>query len=304
MRQDRAAPPLWTLDRPSPALTCRLLRSVSKAQPARFRAAEVLPCPPHPTSCKSLSQQAQKIRRAISGCGKEKSQQLPPNWHSKQLQASKSRNELNKPFSPLRVECRLQISTQVTPSLQLFIRSKCQMEPASVKQKTKNWAKGKGPTSSIVLGADTNPEGVPGTVHRGRAQRAGHRGPGTSADPLAQVQLPPPAESFGEQLLDASPTFHSPGHKAGCLGRDSGCTCWIRRRPRVQESSPGLAARRGVGPASSWGGAAGPPGGRNEVESGGSERRSRDVGQILISSFTRGDSLPVISSWGTLLPYL
>lgn len=45
---------------------------------------------------------------------------------------------------------------------------------------------------------------------------AGHRAPGTSAYPLAQVQLPQPAESFGEQLLDASPTFHSPGHKAGC----------------------------------------------------------------------------------------
>lgn len=52
---------------------------------------------------------------------------------------------------------------------------------------------------------------MPGTVHRGRAQ-----GPGTSAEPLTQVQLPQPAESCGEQLLDASPTFHSPGHRAGC----------------------------------------------------------------------------------------
>lgn len=90
---------------PSPALTCRPLRSSSEAQPARFRAAEVLPRPPHPTSCKSLlstgKRQAQEIQRAISGCGKEKPQQLPPNWHSKQLQASKCRNELNKPFFPL-----------------------------------------------------------------------------------------------------------------------------------------------------------------------------------------------------------
>lgn len=49
-----------------------------------------------------------------------------------------------------------------------------------------------------------------------QATGARRRGPGTSADPLTQVQLPQPAESFGEQLLDASPTFHSPGHKAGC----------------------------------------------------------------------------------------
>lgn len=39
--------------------------------------------------------------RAISGCGKEKPQQLPPSWHSQQPRASKCRNELNKPFFPL-----------------------------------------------------------------------------------------------------------------------------------------------------------------------------------------------------------
>ena len=61
----------------------------AEPRPAQFRAAVVLPHPPHPTSCKSLSQQAQKIRQAILGSGKETPRQLLPNWHSKQLEASK-----------------------------------------------------------------------------------------------------------------------------------------------------------------------------------------------------------------------
>lgn len=85
----------------SPTPTRRLQQNLSKAQPAKFRAAVVWPRLPHPTSCKSLSQQAQKIRGAVLGWGKEKPQQLPPNWHSQQLEASKCRNELNNLFFPL-----------------------------------------------------------------------------------------------------------------------------------------------------------------------------------------------------------
>lgn len=88
------------------------------------------------------------------------------------------------------------------------------MESASVKPKTENWTKGKGSTGSVVPGLRHEPRGSAWNSPQG--QGTGHRAPGTSAYPLAQVQLPQPAESFGEQLLDASPTFHSPGHKAGC----------------------------------------------------------------------------------------
>lgn len=103
--------PLWN----PPTPTLRLPQSRSGARPRQFGAAVVLPRPPHPASCKGLSQQAQKIRRTILGSGEEKPQQLPPNWHSKQLEASEHRNELNQLFSPSRVEYRLQVSTQVTP---------------------------------------------------------------------------------------------------------------------------------------------------------------------------------------------
>lgn len=97
---------------PTPAGSCR--KSAKLSQPM-FRAAVVLPRWPHPASCKSLSQQEQKIRWAILGWGEEKPQQLLSNWHSIQLEASKRRNELNKLFFPFRVEYRLQVSTQVTP---------------------------------------------------------------------------------------------------------------------------------------------------------------------------------------------
>lgn len=110
-KQGRAGPALWGLAHPRPQAPAELKRSSASG----FRAPAVWPRPPHPTSRKSLSQQAEKIRRAILGSGKEKPQQLPPNWHSKQLEAPKGRNELNKLFSPFRVEYRLQVSTQVTP---------------------------------------------------------------------------------------------------------------------------------------------------------------------------------------------
>ena len=85
-------------------------QKVSKTQPAG-----VLPSPPHPSSCKSLSQPAQKNQTGHLGIEKGKTLQLPPNWHSKQLEASKPENELNKTFFPFRVEYSLQVSTQVTP---------------------------------------------------------------------------------------------------------------------------------------------------------------------------------------------
>lgn len=50
----------WNLTHPHP-------QAPAEPRPAQFRAAVVLPRPPHPTSCKSLSQQAQKIRQAIFG---------------------------------------------------------------------------------------------------------------------------------------------------------------------------------------------------------------------------------------------
>lgn len=62
----------WVLCGTSPAPTHRLSRKVSKTRPAHFRAAAVLPRPPHPTSCKSLSQQAPKIRRPSWDKGRKK----------------------------------------------------------------------------------------------------------------------------------------------------------------------------------------------------------------------------------------
>lgn len=106
--------------------------------------------------------------------------------------------------------------------------------------------------------------------------------------------------------MDASPTFHSPGHKAGCwagiqavpvgLGTDlESRKVRLGQQPGVEWAQPAAGAGlQGQGEV----------GTRWEVESGSSERRSGDVGQILISSFTRGAFLPVVSSWGTLLPYL
>lgn len=55
-KQGRAGPALWDLAHPHPQAPAELKRSSASG----FRAPAVWPHPPHPTSCKSLSQQARK----------------------------------------------------------------------------------------------------------------------------------------------------------------------------------------------------------------------------------------------------
>lgn len=131
---------VWLAVEPRPPHPGSCRASAKLSQPTSEPCGPATPAPPG--SCKSLSQQAQKIRRAILGSGEEKPHQLPPNWHSQQLEASKCRNELNKLF-PLQGGVQLQVSTQVSTWLRLFIRSKYQMGPARMKQKTETRAKGK-----------------------------------------------------------------------------------------------------------------------------------------------------------------
>lgn len=133
------------------------------------------------------------------------------------------------------------------------------MESASVKQKTKNWAKGKGLTSSVVPRLRHEPGGSAWNSPQG--QGTGDRAPPLTLSPKSSREL-------RRAAVGCFSYIPQPRAQGWVLGRDSGCTCWIRHRPRVQESSPGPAARRGVGPASSWGGAAGARGGRNEVGGG------------------------------------
>lgn len=111
------------------------------------------------------------------------------------------------------------------------------MEPARVKQKTENLTKGKGPASSAVPGR--RPKRLRGTECRDRA----HRGP---APPRT---LSPKSRFASQQRASESSwwTFlsHSTAQGTG-LGRDSGCTCWIRNSPQ----SPGKLARAGSQPQS------------------------------------------------------
>lgn len=88
----------WVLCGTLPSLTHRLSQKVSATAPAHFRALRPDPaCPTQP----HVGAQAHRPENPPAALGwAEEKPPRPAHWRSKQGEASKGRNELNKPFSP------------------------------------------------------------------------------------------------------------------------------------------------------------------------------------------------------------
>lgn len=113
-----------------------------------------------------------------------------------------------------------------------------------------------GETENTGLGRRQRPQEAPAGSRAGAGKAGGgRRGSRRLRGPSGPTQAAGGPSQLGTWKcgrLDASPTFHSLGRRAGCRAGTRGCTCWIRRGGQSQESRPGLQ------PSAGWAG--GPPG--------------------------------------------